>query len=96
MNFTKMQIFHRMPRKPENLLAREYARPSLKLVYDWIRDRLVALFQGMRAFLDEIAKLIKISTQRRKRLQRSYPRQLRKAAPIYPYDNVRWVWEAVN
>jgi hypothetical protein len=95
LNFTQMQIFHRR-RKPENPIQRAYERPSLKLIYDWIRDRLAALFQGMRAFLDEIAKLIKISTQRRKRLHRSYPRRLRMAAPLYPYENVRWVWEGLN
>lgn len=96
VNFVKMHIFHRQEKSPptlESLLSLEYTKPSFKLIFDWIRDHLRDLFEGLRASLDQISELMKFSTQRRQRFKRRYSRELKYAAPIYPYNNTRWVWE---
>lgn len=95
MNFTQMQIFYSEP-KPEKLLELEYRKPNFKLIYGWVRDRLGQVFQRFRRLTSDIQILIKISTQKRKRLSRQYPRELKYAAPPYPYNNTCWTWEGLN
>jgi hypothetical protein len=94
-NFTQMQIFYSQP-KPQKVIDLEYEKPNFKLIYGWVRDRLNQVFQRIRRLTTDIQILVKISTQKRKRLKRQYPRELKYAAPIYPYNNTRWTWEGLN
>jgi IS4 transposase len=95
LNLTQLEIGDRV-KKPKNPLDPEYERPNFKLIFEWIVRKLADIFQGIRGCLGELAILIKLSTRKRKRLKRKYPRELKYSAPIYPYNNTRWTWEALN
>jgi hypothetical protein len=86
INFTKIQMNLRMKKAINPLLAR-YQKPNFKVILNHVIDVFRKILNKIRGVLNDIAYLIKLTTERRKRYSRKYPRQIRGPASPYPYNN---------
>jgi len=92
-NIAKLSILPYVP-KPKKRLPDEYEKPNFKLILNYIKAHIKKIIQGKQAFLKNIKKLIKHSTEKRIHLKRTYPRQIRSPLSPYKYNNVLLAWEA--
>lgn len=89
INFTKITMAH-SGQKPLDPHSLTYKKANFKLICDYIAKVIVENWQKLQFLTAYVAYLIKRSTQQRKRLSRSYPRQLKHPASPYPYSNTGW------
>ena len=92
INATKglMKIGGALPLDPTK---RVYRKANFKLVFNLLAQRLHELWYRFRELIAWLGTLVKESTEKRKRCSRRYPRQLRKPASPYPYNNTEWTWD---
>lgn len=89
MNFTRIQIL-KTTRKRKVEIPKTYRIGNFKLVLNFVIDHLKDFFKGKRGLIGCIKKLLKISTEKRTRMKRSYKRQLKGPASPYPRNNTVW------
>ncbi len=92
-NFTKIQIFFR-EKKQIRIMGKIYFRANFKLCVEWIVNNFYKILKKKRAVFKPLERLIKISTEKRKRYSRSYPRQIKRPASPYVYNNVINSWDS--
>ena len=92
INATKgmMRIGGVLPLDP---IKRVYRKANFKLIFNLLVQRLHEVWYRFRELIVWLSELIKESTETRKRCSRRYPRQLRKPASPYPYNNTEWAWD---
>jgi len=87
MNFAKIEIAKR--KQTSDFMKVKYTRANFKLVVDFLADNIgLALRRFSRALEKELNFLVDRSTEKRKKLSRSKPRQLRSAPSRYPYASL--------
>lgn len=94
MNYARIQILINSEME-ENPLQQEYKRCNFKLILDWIVSHIKEIFHRYRKLRSEIKTLIKLSTERRKRFRRSYPRQIKYSRKRYDLASVIWDWDVM-
>ena len=92
INFTKI-LMQFSGKKPLNPMSRRYEKPNFKLILNFIVKIMPKIWKRIADVIRHIQRLIKDSTERRKRYSRSYPREIKSPASPYPYNNTGWVWE---
>ena len=60
-----------------------YEKPNFKLCFNFVARRLATWLQAPGALLVKLARIVRRTTERRRRYSRSYPRQIRR--PRSPY-----------
>jgi hypothetical protein len=86
LNFAKIQNVI-SNENPIEVMKDEYKKPNFKLLLGFIIDCLPEIMKRIRGVLAKVPKLLKLSTEKRKRHTRSYPRELKVSASPYKYNN---------
>ncbi len=89
INYTKIQI-HVHTQKPKNPLRDEYEKPNFKLLYNFILLVFPKILKRNPRVIIDFERLRKRSLDRRWHESRRYPRQLKRPASPYPYNNCVW------
>ena len=90
INYTKLQI-HMHTQKPNNPLRNEYKKPNFKLLYNFILLSFPKLLKRNPRVLQDFERLRKRSLETRWHGKRSYPREIKRPASPYSYNNCVWV-----
>jgi hypothetical protein len=89
LNFTRIQILQ-TTRKRKLEVTGTYKVGNFKLILNFVVDHLKDFFKRKRGLRTYIKKLLKISTEIRTRMKRSYKRELKSPASPYPRNNTVW------
>jgi IS4 transposase len=88
-NFSKILMFQKG--KYARKIGESYQRANFKLCQEWVLRHILAILKNKRGIFQGLKKLIKKSTERRKRYTRSYKRELKGPASPYERNNTVWV-----
>ena len=87
MNFAKIEMFSRKGKN--DFMKIEYRRANFKLIVDFLSDNIALIVRKFNeAITVQLDFLVTRSTEKRMKLSRSKPRQLRAAPSRYPYASV--------
>jgi hypothetical protein len=76
---------------PTNPLQTQYEKPCFKLLYNFTLRMFPKILRGNQKVFLDFERLRKRSLERRWHGKRSYPRQIKRPASPYPYNNCHWV-----
>ena len=93
MNLTKILSFFARGQRHINPESRVYKKPNFKLLLSHFVQFVVGSRPQLANLIHQFRALIKRSTEKRKRRSRTYPRELRKPASPYNYNNTEWLWD---
>ena len=82
-----LKITGEMPLDP---MKRSYKKSNFKLILTLFVERFSWLWHKFRELIDWLKTLAKKSTEKRKRCSRRYPREIKRPASPYPYNNTEW------
>ena len=94
INFTK-SLMLQAGQKPLSPEKRTYKKGNFKLCYQFIVTYIGQCVDRISYIKAYLSKLLIQSTERRRRMSRSYPRVIKSPASPYTYDNTNWYWERV-
>lgn len=75
---------------PGNPLRDEYEKPNFKLLYNFTLRMFPKVLQRNSLFYEDFERLRKRSLERRWHQKRSYPREIKRPASPYNYNNCVW------
>jgi hypothetical protein len=90
INYTKLQI-HVHTQKPNSPLRNDYEKPNFKLLYNFILLSFPKILKRSPQVLIDFERLRKRSLERRRHGKRRYPREIKRPASPYSYNNCVWV-----
>lgn len=92
-NLVKIVSFFARGQRHIDPSSQTYKKPNFKLLKNHFLEFLISFRPNLSNLIYRFQCLIKRSTEKRKRRSRTHPRELRKPASPYPYNNTEWRWE---
>ena len=87
LNFTKIMIASHSAVNID-LMKREYVKPNIKIIISFVKDHIFEFTNKLRTHLkNKLIFLINKTSEKRRKLSRSYPRQIRYSQVAYKHAN---------
>ena len=94
-NFTKIMIVSK-GKKSKNTVGDVYWKANFKFILEWVVLNFKKVVVLKRGILKELERLIKKSTEKRKRYSRSYPREIKRPSSPYKHNSTILVVNGVK